>query len=104
MKKKVTKANLIISINEIMTNEKYNQNCERLSKIVQEHDGKKTFYYWLNFIVEIGYEHLLISAVLEENWIKLNNADVGFVWFIIFLCLGWILKKILGKLFSKKKN
>lgn len=101
----ITKENIITYIIEVIDNPIYKENCLFGQKLVKEKDGKETFYYWLNYVLENGYEHLLIPAYTEYSFIELYNIDViaviGFLIYIFMKLLGWVIKKLYGKLIKK---
>lgn len=94
------------SIQEIISNPIYKQNCLLAQKLVREVDGKEVFYYWLNYILEYGYEHLLVPALKDYSYIQLYNLDVGLVWILIVYVLYKILSMpllwLLKRAFVKK--
>ena len=99
--KSITPQKLIKSIKEILENPIYKNNISKASKIVQSNDGKQTFYYWLNYVLDIGYEHLIIPGVIHYSWYQIFNFDILFV-AISILVIGiivflWIIKRIISK-------
>lgn len=99
--KSITPQKLIESIKEILDNPIYKNNISKASKIVQSNDGKQTFYYWLNYVLDIGYEHLIIPGVIHYSWYQIFNFDILFV-AISILVIGiivflWIIKRIISK-------
>jgi UDP:flavonoid glycosyltransferase YjiC (YdhE family) len=101
----LTKENLIAYISELLSNPVYTENCKFAQKLVKEKPGKETFYYWLNYTLEFGYEHLLIPAYSEYNFIELYNVDIIFLLVclvaLLFCMVNWSLKKLYMKIFTK---
>lgn len=94
----MTKEALIESIKDIIENKEYKENILKASKIVRSNDGKESFYYWLNYVIDYGYDHLIIDSIINKKWYQLFGIDilaVVFVFFLIFIIGLWtILKKI----------
>ena len=104
----VTFDNLEKSIKQLLSNEEvYKRNCLQAQKFVQAVDGKATFYYWLNYISENGYEHLLIPSYSEYNYIELYNLDIALCWiiicFVFFKLLIWKCRTTLKSFLVNKK-
>ena len=95
--KEISKESLIKAIKEILSNPIYKSNVTEGSKIVKEQDGKEAFYYWLNYAIETGYDHLILPSVLSYSSFELFNQD-------IILVLGiFILFGVFISFFSVKK-
>ena len=99
-----SKNKIIEYIKEIINNKKYKNNCIKASEIIKRNNGNDNFYYWLNYILNVGYEHLIIPSIKEQNTFKLYNYDIlstltviSILFSIIFL---FILNKIKKKLFN----
>jgi UDP:flavonoid glycosyltransferase YjiC (YdhE family) len=103
----ITKENLIAYIQEVMGNPIYKKNCLFAQKLVHEKDGKETFYYWLNYTIEYGYEHLLVPAYTEYSFIELYNIDVILVIasliYILYLIIIFLIKKLFKKILERKQ-
>ena len=99
--KSITKEKLIESIKEILDNPIYKENITKASQIVKDNNGKETFYYWLNYVLDNGYEHLIIPAVLQYNSFQIFNYDILVVLMVIIiismLIFLWIVKRSLCK-------
>ena len=95
---------IIEYIKEILYNEKYKNNCIKASEIIKRNNGKENFYYWLNYILNVGYEHLIIPSIKEKNTFKLYNYDILSTLTLIFILFSiislFILKKIKKILFK----
>ena len=101
----LTKENLIAYISELLSNQVYTDNCKFAQKLVKEKSGKETFYYWLNYTLEYGYEHLLIPAYSDYNFLELHNVDIIFILVCIIALLFYLvfcsLKKLYMKIYTK---
>ena len=99
--KSITKEKLIESIKEILDNPIYKENITKASQIVKDNNGKETFYYWLNYVLDNGYEHLIIPAVLQYNSFQIFNYDILVVLMVVLiismLIFLWIVKRSLCK-------
>lgn len=100
--------NIISYLDAILYDPIYKENCIIASKLLKTQDGRETFYYWINYIFDIGYEHLLIPSYSHYSYIEQYNVDVMIVWLIIlFLILKfliYVLKKLIFKITGKKFN
>ena len=101
----ITYVKLTDSINRILSEEQFINNCKVASKYVKAKDGKETFYYWLDYILSHGTKHLIISSELTYSLYQIHNVDVFLVWaFIIYLAYKVVFLIISRCFFSKKEN
>ena len=89
---------IIEYIKEILNNEKYKNNCIKASEIIQRNNGNENFNYWLNYILNVGYEHLIIPSIKEQNTFKLYNYDILSTLTFIFILFSIISLFILNKI------
>ena len=101
IKNQVSKNKIIEYINEILNNEDFKTNCLKASEIIKNCDGKENFYYWLNYIMNIGYEHLVIPSSRELNLFKQNNYDILTALMFFLLLFGGIWYFIIYKIIKK---
>jgi UDP:flavonoid glycosyltransferase YjiC (YdhE family) len=94
----ITIDKLIPMIKDLLENKEYNVNCLQAARFIKHEDGKEKFYYWINYIMENGYSHLLIPAYSNFSFIHLQSLDIIIVLIIAFA----VLCKIIRWLFSKK--
>lgn len=99
--KNFNKENLHASIVKILSEKIYKENCERISKYVKVKDGKKTFYFWLNYVFEVGYEHLLVKPYLSYSHFQKYNLDIMLFFFVIICVLVYVVKKIFFRIYDK---
>ena len=102
----ITKEGIIEAIHELMTNPIYSQEILKGSEIVREKNGRDSFYYWLHYVLDYGYEHLIIPGFENYSHFQMYNFDVlcvVFIMVIIFVCLFfWIIYKMIGLCVNKK--
>lgn len=98
--KNFTKENLIGSIRKILNDPVYTENCQRISKYVKVKDGKKIFYYWLNYVYEVGYEHLLVKPYLNYSHFQKYNLDIMLFFFLVVCFLIYVVKRIFNRIYK----
>jgi glucuronosyltransferase len=86
----ITVNNLIPMVKDLLENEEFKINCQQAAKFIKHEDGKQKFYYWLNYVFENGYSHLLIPTYSTFNFIQLQNIDVV----LVFLTVGYLIYKL----------
>jgi len=97
---KLSKENLQNSLKQILEDSVYQENCQMISRYVKIKDGKEIFYFWLNYVFEVGYEHLLVKSYLNHNHFQKYNVDIMlFILFVICLVL-YTAKKIFFWIFK----
>lgn len=100
----ITVKNLIESIQTILSDDDYVKNVIYASGLIKDKDGKETFYYWLNFVMDFGYEQLLVPAYSQYNFIEINNIDIWILFSIIFALFLQISFKVIRYSLFKVKN
>lgn len=102
--KDITLNKMTHSLEEVLNNPKYKTNCQQASLFVREKDGKEVFYYWLNYTLAHGYEHLLVPSYMEYSVIQLYNIDVFAVWLGIFFLIYKLIKMVFIKIWRRIKS
>lgn len=104
---KLTADKLEQSIKEILSNKIYTEKVREGSRYVKHFNGKETFYYWFNYIIENGYDHLLVRPYAEWSFIELNHIDViiclVMVSYVITKLIIWTILWIKRKFFNSKQ-
>lgn len=97
----LTPQNLIPAIEKtLQENNFYLKNTRKFSKILRNNEkATEVFNYWLRYGFELGYEHLLVKAYSQYNYLALNNFDVGFSVLLILLLILYFIKRILACVF-----
>jgi UDP:flavonoid glycosyltransferase YjiC (YdhE family) len=90
----ITVKKLIESISAVVSDKIYKENVKSASGLVKDKDGKETFYFWLNYIMEFGYEHLLVPAYSHYSFIELYNIDLWILFTVFFSFVVYLLFKI----------
>lgn len=90
----ITPERLIQGLEVILQDQTIKENIKFASELVRETDGKEVFTYWFNYIMEHGYDHLLIPAYSKYSYIQLYNYDV----FVANLVILYFVFKLLSLL------
>lgn len=98
--KDINKEFITKSLRSILQDPTYMENCEKMSALVKKHNGKEKFYYWLNYVIEVGYEHLLVKANLSMNHFQKYNIDILSVYFVLIFIVLYFSKMLFFKIFK----
>ena len=83
IRKEWTKSKLDKAITEIIANSLYKEEIIKGTKIIKENDGRDTFYYWINYVLENEYEYLLIPGLSKyhtyQHLVKLFFLEVLYI-------------------------
>lgn len=98
------------TLNELLTNPKYDQNARRLSKIFKDRpmDPKQTVVYWTEHVIRQGGASYLQVEAHNMSYIEFHLIDVYAFLFaaslILFYIFCKIIKHFIKKLFKKSTS
>ena len=92
------------AIKQLLDNEDFKKNVQKLSVIMKEQKPKEKFFYWLNYTMTFGYENLIIGSYINKSFITLNNIDVVLFLLLLVIIFLYFLKFLFGLLFKRKIN
>ncbi len=95
-----TKEKLVLSIKKVLSNPVYKENCQRISKYVRIKDGKNIFFFWLNYIFEVGSEHLSVKPYINYNHFQKYNMDIMMFFIFIICLLIYIIRRIFYRIYK----
>lgn len=106
-REEITLENMIYGLEEILKPDDENvylENSKEIGKLIRSNqDPREEFSYWIDYILRIGYKHLLFRSYIEHHPLQVQNYDVYAILIFLIFIIYLLLKKILVSLFCSCK-
>ncbi|XP_046687659.1 UDP-glucuronosyltransferase 2A3-like [Homalodisca vitripennis] len=100
----ISEESISTAINKVLTNPKYKENAQRLSRIFHDRpmSSADSAVFWVEYVLRHGGAHHLRSAATQLSWYQLALLDVLAAIVAVIVILFLVLWKLLSLVCGRK--